>query len=94
MLNLLHRHLLSPSEDVSPLEDVLTLSILALCSNSFIRTLQMLMHEKHADPYIYKSPPFILMGMILFRLRAPKAPDNKADMETHTFTYALMPYKG
>ena len=29
-----------------------------------------------------------------FRLRSSKAPDKTADMGTHEFTYALMPYFG
>ena len=32
--------------------------------------------------------------MHLSLLRAPKAPDGNADMGTHTFTYALLPYSG
>ena len=29
-----------------------------------------------------------------FRLRSPKAPDDSADMGSHSFTYAVMPHTG
>lgn len=28
------------------------------------------------------------------RLRSPKSPDKDADMGTHSFTYAVMPFQG
>ena len=34
------------------------------------------------------------MYHVHFRLRSPKAPDEKADMGTHQFTYAVMPHQG
>jgi alpha-mannosidase len=36
----------------------------------------------------------VVTSVLCCRLRAPKAPDDQADMGTHHFTYALMPHTG
>ena len=39
-----------------PSDDILTLGLMATCSNSFLRTQQMLMHEKNMrDPYKFSN---------------------------------------
>ena len=41
---------------------------------------------------------FIVVVIVFFvvvnRLRAPKSPDDHADMGNHKFSYAFMPYSG
>ncbi|XP_052239065.1 alpha-mannosidase 2C1-like isoform X2 [Dreissena polymorpha] len=40
------------------------------------------------------TQPWTMCSGCHCRLRSPKAPDNMADMETHTFTYAFMAHHG
>lgn len=42
----------------------------------------------------FSNDLFIDIYHVNFRLRSPKAPDEKADMGTHQFTYAVMPHQG
>lgn len=44
--------------------------------------------------YLLLFSTFIYIYHVHFRLRSPKAPDEKADMGTHQFTYAVMPHQG
>ena len=44
--------------------------------------------------YLLLFSMFIYIYHVHFRLRSPKAPDEKADMGTHQFTYAVMPHQG
>ena len=43
---------------------------------------------------ITKETEFLLSLTLFTRLRAPKAPDEEADMGSHEFCYAVYPHTG
>ena len=51
-------------------------------------------HYEAPCEILFECPNLTCLGIDLYRLRPPKAPDAMADMGTHHFTYAIMPHYG